>query len=146
MRRCRVAGRRARKKNLERPTQLERGLADRLIMKSLLLVEDDVLVRRGLARVLRRFAFVREAASVAEATELLGQESFDVVLSDRHLGDGDGVDLLRLVAERCPSALRVLMTGSLAPEVAGLGAPHRTLQKPFAAVDLLRAIADGLYD
>jgi DNA-binding response OmpR family regulator len=115
-------------------------------MKRLLLVEYDPLVRRALTRLLTRFLAVREATTFDEAKALLGGEPFDVVLSDRELGDGDGVELLRLVAEAWPTATRILMTGRWVPDLSGPSAPHHLLQKPFAPVELLRAIADAVYE
>src|SRR5690606_5308546 len=61
-----------------------------------LLVDDDVDLRRMLSRLLRRAAFeVVEVDSGRTALAELGKQRFDVVLSDVHMPDGDGLEVLR---------------------------------------------------
>ncbi len=62
-----------------------------------LVVEDDEVDRMAFERLVRREKLpydCRVAASLGEACSLLGRESFDVILTDFHLGDGSGLDLL----------------------------------------------------
>ncbi len=62
----------------------------------MLLVEDHPDTAFVLARLLERNGFqVRRAASIREALELSRAESFDVVVSDIGLPDGNGYDLMR---------------------------------------------------
>ena len=62
---------------------------------TILLVEDDAVLRRGLAELFTREGYrVIEAASVREAKEKLNSEVQAVVL-DVGLPDGDGVTLCR---------------------------------------------------
>ena len=66
----------------------------------LLLVEDDTVLRGGLAELFTREGYrVIEAASVREAKEKLKQEVHAVVL-DVGLPDGDGVSLCRFLREQ----------------------------------------------
>ena len=66
----------------------------------LLLVEDDTVLRGGLAELFTREGYrVIEAASVREAKEKLRQEVQAVVL-DVGLPDGDGVSLCRFLREQ----------------------------------------------
>ncbi len=65
----------------------------------ILLVEDDVVDRMAFERFVRRQQLgyeVAVASSVGEAVRLLGERSFDVVLTDYHLGDSTGVEVLAL--------------------------------------------------
>ena len=58
---------------------------------SLLLVDDDRHVLASMADWLRDQGYeVDTAASRAEAASAIGRKSYDVVLADIRLGDGDG--------------------------------------------------------
>ncbi len=62
----------------------------------MLLVEDDVVLRRRIASYLeRRGAEVAGARTLAEARNLLRAERYDFALVDMHLPDGPGLALLR---------------------------------------------------
>ena len=64
-----------------------------------LLVEDDEVDRMAFERMVRRENLpyrLRCAAGLEEAHQWLERERFDVVLTDFHLGDGSGLELLRL--------------------------------------------------
>ncbi len=64
-----------------------------------LLVEDDAVDRMAFERFVRHQQLAYEvavASSVGEATRLLEQHDFDVVLTDYHLGDSTGVEVLAL--------------------------------------------------
>ena len=67
-------------------------------MADVLIVEDNATVRDGLVQLLRtRGHAVRAAATGAEARRLLGEGSWDLVVSDYRLEDGTGMDLLRRI-------------------------------------------------
>ena len=78
---------------------------------TILLVEDDAVLRRGLAELFAREGYrVIEAVSVREAKEKLNSEVQAVVL-DVGLPDGDGVTLCRAWRE----ARKTYPTERLAP-------------------------------
>lgn len=80
-----------------------------------LLVDDDDLVRRAIARSLRRRYAVVEVREAERALELVQSgERFDAILCDLHLAGMSGRELLmRLAAERRDEANRlVIMSGS----------------------------------
>lgn len=87
-------------------------------MNSILLVEDDPLVRRSLSRALVRAGFHVVAAGSGEQAlhllEMLGGESlFRAVLSDYDLGDGiDGEHLIAEVKERYSAISLFGMSGA----------------------------------
>jgi CheY-like chemotaxis protein len=66
-----------------------------------LLVEDHVDTARATARLLERSGYkVTWADSVAAALRLTAEQTFDVVVSDLGLPDGDGHALMRQIKER----------------------------------------------
>ena len=63
---------------------------------SILVLDDDKLLCRRIGAYLEsRGAESLQAFTLEEGRNLLGEYSFDIVLSDIHLPDGDGLDLLR---------------------------------------------------
>jgi two-component system response regulator QseB len=61
-----------------------------------LIVEDDAAIVAGLRAALSRLGWaVESASSIAAAWSALCSESFDVILLDLGLDDGDGAELLR---------------------------------------------------
>jgi NarL family two-component system response regulator LiaR len=76
-----------------------------VIMQTILLVDDHVMIRRGLAARLSatdRFCITGEAASLAEAHSLLEspETAPDLVSLDIELGDDNGLELIGAVKER----------------------------------------------
>ncbi|HVJ91900.1 MAG TPA: response regulator, partial [Labilithrix sp.] len=100
----------------------------------LLLVEDEPSLRGALVRMLDNRFDVTPLADGASAAKLLNHERFDIVLSDIHLHDMNGIELLRIVRSADLDVPFILMTGL--PDVDGaiaamdLGA-LTYLKKPF---------------
>jgi two-component system response regulator PilR (NtrC family) len=61
---------------------------------------------------------VTPAASVAEARERIEEGSFDLVLCDIHMPDGDGIELLREIKEQHASTSVIMMTAYTSTESA----------------------------
>jgi DNA-binding NtrC family response regulator len=79
---------------------------------NLLLVDDDRLLLRSMAAWLRELDFeVQEAQSVQESIRHLGQHSYDLLLVDIRLEDGDGFQVLEHCRRQCPETTVILMTG-----------------------------------
>jgi CheY-like chemotaxis protein len=67
----------------------------------ILLVEDDGLVSKALARLLGRFAEVSVAGSIGAAVDQLERnQCYDLILCDVILGCESGTDLYRILAAR----------------------------------------------
>jgi CheY-like chemotaxis protein len=70
----------------------------------ILLVEDDQLVCKALARLLGRSAEVTPVSSVGAAVAQLGEGSdYDLILCDVMLGTESGTELYRILETRHPS-------------------------------------------
>lgn len=111
-------------------------------------VEDDLPVSLMLTRQLERAGWaVITAASVSEARTLLASVSWDVALLDRHLPDGDGIELCRELRIASPHAYLMMLTGddSEAAKLAGFDrGVDDYMIKPVAMPELLARIRAGL--
>ena len=117
----------------------------------LLLVDDDRQVLDSMADWLRGQGYELQTASgYADALELLRQKSFDLLLADVRLRDGDGFDLLEQCRRNWPKAQVILMTGYGTPdgaiEAIRAGA-FDYITKPFDPLELaprIRAVLERL--
>jgi HD-like signal output (HDOD) protein len=110
-----------------------------------LFVDDEPRILDGLRRSLRGkrgewdMAFATDGV---EALDLLGQASYDVVVSDMRMPGMDGAELLTNVSKRHPEVARVVLSGHIDPEavfkVAVAG--HRFLSKPSGAESVIGVI------
>jgi DNA-binding NtrC family response regulator len=83
----------------------------------LLLVDDDRNVLDSMSDWLRGQGYELDAsAGYTDALERLRQKSFDLVLADVRLRDGDGFDLLEQCRRNWPASQVVLMTGYGSPD------------------------------
>ncbi|HTM54695.1 MAG TPA: sigma-54 dependent transcriptional regulator [Pirellulales bacterium] len=79
---------------------------------SLLLVDDDRQVLESMADWLRDQGYQLDvASSYAGAVELLGKKSYELLLVDIRLQDGDGFDLLAHAKQNFPGLTVILITG-----------------------------------
>lgn len=116
---------------------------------NVLVVDDDVEVRRSLVRSLSAAGHnVRDVSNGQDAARLVETEHFDVVVSDVRMPDLDGMQLLRKVRERDLDVPVILITGApevdTAAEAVRYGA-FRYLTKPVPSSELVdlveRAVA-----
>ncbi|MGH7529536.1 MAG: response regulator [Gemmatimonadales bacterium] len=115
-------------------------------MIHILVVDDHVLVRQGLVRILQAFpggARFGEAGTAAEALALVAREPWDVVLLDLALPDRHGIEVLRALREQYPQIPVLILTmfpeDQLALRMLELGASGY-LTKESAPEELLRAL------
>jgi EAL domain-containing protein (putative c-di-GMP-specific phosphodiesterase class I) len=113
-----------------------------------LIVDDEPAIIRAMRRMLTNVGFeVTSAVSEPEARELLDAAAFDAIVSDIHIGEGSGVELLRRVRQRDADMPVIMITG--APEVdtairaVEYGA-FRYLVKPVCSNELERVIAEAI--
>jgi CheY-like chemotaxis protein len=115
---------------------------------SLVVVDDEVDARDALVGLLERYgAFVRPAASVAEAMEVLAKSLPDVLISDLGMPGEDGYELIRrvrLLPAEAGGHLPALAVSAYATD------EHRKrvmngfngyLEKPVAPGDLVTTVA-----
>jgi DNA-binding NtrC family response regulator len=115
---------------------------------SLLLVDDDRHVLDSMADWLREQGYdVTEAASRQDAFQQIDNRSFDLVLADIRLQDGDGFDVLAHCREQRPGMTVILLTGygtvETGVEAIRAGA-FDLLTKPLIDEELLMSIDRAL--
>jgi DNA-binding NtrC family response regulator len=76
-----------------------------------LVVEDDEAERRALSTILKSEGLTVLGAESADKALGYVDENLDVVLSDLHMGDVSGLDLLNLWKKRKPDTQFILLTG-----------------------------------
>lgn len=107
--------------------------------RRMLILEDDPALRRILWRTFASWGWSAVAAASVEEAKLFaaGTTTYDLIVSDYHVPDGTGLDLMRWVQEQ---------TGFIPPFILMSADPRvpfhsqaRRLQKPFS-IDELRAM------
>src|SRR5688500_5132412 len=76
-----------------------------------LVVEDQEIERRALSQILKAEGLTVFGAESADKALGYVDENIDVVLSDLHMGDVSGIDLLQLWKKRQPDTQFIVMTG-----------------------------------
>ncbi len=122
------------------PTARQRGI---------LLVDDEVMVLKTLARLLRAEPFsVFTAESPEAALDVLARESIQVVISDQHMPGRNGVELLKRVRELFPDVVRIMLTGytemNIAVDAINEGQVHRLMTKPWNDQDMRATVRQAL--
>jgi CheY-like chemotaxis protein len=115
---------------------------------TVLLVDDDVMVRQMLRRTLERAGYgVREAANGAEGLELFEAELPQLVLTDIMMPVMNGLEMMVEMRRRQPGVPLIAITGSAGQNdgvlllARDLGAA-RTFRKPIDRQALLMAVAE----
>ncbi len=115
---------------------------------SVLIVEDEALIRKTLVRKLTKEGFfAEEAANGKETRKQLGQAAWDLVLMDINLPDANGIDLLAEAKERDPDLPVIMMTGNhaihIVVEAMKLGA-FDYITKPFNLEEVMLTVQKAL--
>lgn len=116
----------------------------------ILVVDDDLLVRRAIVRELRRIGVVIEAEDAEQALILTKSLAPDLVISDCEMPGMRGTELLTHIRALRPTTRRMLVSGNArTDEVRALqddGTVEVYLPKPTTSTDLraaVRALLDG---
>jgi DNA-binding NtrC family response regulator len=112
----------------------------------ILIVDDDMVVRRSYLRSLQGVSDNVEAAGDGEeALETMERSPFDVVLLDMRMPGQDGLSVLRTIKQKWPESEVVIITGyptvDSAKEAVRLGA-YDYLAKPVGPQDVIN-VTDG---
>src|ERR1044072_7667376 len=114
----------------------------------LLVVDDEENIVLTISEVLRLEGYeVDVAASGREARERLAAGEYDLILTDLHMDDGDGLALLEEVRRRSPLTITIVLTGFAALETAIAALRHGAydyLTKPCIIDELKYTVSRGL--
>ena len=124
------------------------ALAESPDSAKVLVVDDELEIRRSLQKLVTRFGHVvRTAASAEEADQWLSSERFDLCLLDIELPKMKGVEFLSQALSRDPEMAVIMLTGLDVPEVAieCIDQGARTYLLKPVEMDFLRlAVRDAL--
>ena len=115
-------------------------------MKTILIVEDDINLSRGISFSLEKEGFaVYCADTLNEGENIFSQHNIDLVILDLNLPDGDGVDFCKTVRKKSDIPIVMLTARDMeTDELSGLIAgADDYITKPFS-VSILRARVDNL--
>ena len=112
--------------------------------KTLFIIEDDKPFRERLTTSFQRKDFtVTAAASKKEALDVLSGNNFNYAIVDLRLGDGSGLDVIKVIKEQNPECRTVMLTsyGNIATAVSSvkLGADDY-LTKPANIDDIEKSL------
>lgn len=112
--------------------------------QSVLVIEDDSAIRRGIVDALRFAGYqTLEAADAVRRVSMALERSFDLLLLDLVLPDGDGMEILRQVHRRRPTLPVIILTarGEESDRVRGLrDEADDCAVKPFSVRELLARV------
>lgn len=118
-------------------------------LKRILVVDDEADIRELLDITLARMGLAADcAANLAEARHFLGEQRYQLCLTDMRLPDGEGLDLVRFIGERCPEMPVAVITahGSMENAVSALKAgAFDYLSKPVS-LEQLRVLVKSALD
>lgn len=119
--------------------------------RTLLVVEDEpILLAEVVDYLTRRGEKVIGASSYAEAARILADRShkIEALITDARMPDGNGIDLIRTVLDRCKDCFCILMTGHVregGEDVDDLrNAGVKIVHKPFPPSVLHRELRSGI--
>ena len=115
---------------------------------NLLIVDDEDIALRNLQHVMAKEGYAVTAVSVgAKALALLGEQQFDVVLTDLRMEQVDGMDILRRCREINPLAEVILITGHASTESAVAAMKQGAfyfLAKPYRFDEVRKVVAEAI--
>jgi len=125
-------------------TRAPAGAMDRRLNGTILIVDDDDDARDGLQLFLESHgARTLPAVDKTAALELINKAAhIDLILTDQHLPDGLGSELIPFFKQRYTQAEAVILTGEASPHALEKlkSDGHRVLQKPVEVALLLETV------
>ena len=117
--------------------------------KSVLLVDDDAQLLKGLQRHLEKEPYdVFTAICPAEATVVLSRNHVDLIVSDNLMPGNLGTNFLAEVREKFPDIKMIMLSGFLpvaaVTRIVEQVGVHCVLNKPCATSEVVQTIRDAL--
>jgi DNA-binding NtrC family response regulator len=84
-----------------------------MMRKSVLVVDDEVSIRKALSKALERDGYlVTSVKSASEASALFREGAFHLLICDLQLPDGNGLDLIKQLKSSRPEMASIIITGN----------------------------------
>jgi DNA-binding response OmpR family regulator len=108
-------------------------------MNNILLVEDSKEIYQMVSQSVQQIAELHWAKSLEEATLKLSNQTFDLIILDVELPDGNGIEFCSSIQSRYPNVLVFILTShdNLSDKVLGFSAgADDYITKPFSPLEL----------
>ena len=117
-------------------------------LMQVLLVDHNGVNRYTVSKALQRVGYIVAEASFADqALDMLSQQHYDLILTEIHLPEIDGIEFLRRIKAQSPDAVVILITGDPSVETAVQalrGGAQDYLVKPCSSEDIRVAVDRGI--
>ena len=119
------------------------------VNKSIIIADDDELLRENIVEILVEVGYsVRAASTGAEAQEQYEAEPADLVITNIFMTDMDGIELVRTFFDSGENIRLMAMSGHVGDvdylEIANALGAAQTLRKPFRKMDFLNTVESCL--
>lgn len=115
-------------------------------MERILVVDDDVLILAALSRILQAEGY--QVVTHSDPVQAAREQDFHVVLTDFMMPYLNGVELLRVLREKNPRAVRLMLTAAAdfrtASEAVNRGEVFRLLGKPWSLSELTSSVRQAI--
>ena len=123
-------------------------LQEKRVAASLLVIDTDTALAKGLQRMLGADVTVHEAASAADAAKVLQAHDVAAVVADLRAGSTGIVSLFKLLKAKRPNTLSILLSdqpdSEIVTELINQAHVHRFLAKPVSGKDLQTHVSEAL--
>ena len=83
-----------------------------MAIEKILVVDDELIIRKSIEEVLRSHRYsVSTVGTLADAEKQLGKNTYDLILLDVKLPDGQGTDLLERLGQQATPPMIIMMSG-----------------------------------
>lgn len=108
------------------------------------LVEDDAMIRNALSMAFKnKDCCLRVCKNAQQGLQALKEERFDIIICDYRLPDMNGLEFFKLVGNRPPHILKILISAygekELSSELSRVGV-HAFIPKPFSIKQMIHIL------
>lgn len=115
----------------------------------ILIVDDDAGVRQVLKSMLVAAGYtVALANNGREAMDRLGEEGFDLIITDLVMPEQEGIETIKLLRRDYPEVKIIAISGAFGGDylrIAGFLGAHRTIAKPVRMETVIRTVEEALH-